>query len=219
MADSENSRSLSANTRLNILSYTTDFLARTEHRVGDDPNADSTLGTWWAWNEAHREFTILCHLQQRLEVQLTETIGFPVIKIDVAGKDDPVAVQSEAEIEYWLKGDDLAEARDRAKDALSAQLSRWTKGCSVTGYTQAREAESVAADRECALAADLWDMRAHSIEGVIAKLHVVLTMGIASPDCDEFPWPPLRSVLTDLLAMIKTETPSLRAIALLGPQR
>ena len=117
------------------------------------------------------------------------------------GKPDPAHMQSEAEIEYWLKGDDLAEARDRAKKALSAQIRRWHAADNVIGYTKAQEAESVASDRELALAAELWEMPAQSIEGAIAKLHGVLTLGIASRDCDEFPWRSLRSLMKDLLEM------------------
>ena len=201
MADSENSRTLPANTRLNILSYTTDFLTRTKDRGVNASAADPALAKWLEWHEAHREFVRRCHLQQHLETQLVEAVGFPSIKIDVPGKPDPAHMQSEAEIEYWLKGDDLAEARDRAKEALLAQVRRWHAADNIIGYTRAQEAESVASDRELALAAELWEMPAQSIEGAIAKLHGVLTLGIASRDCDEFPWRSLRSLMKDLLEM------------------
>jgi len=229
MADSENSRTLPANTRLNILSYTTDFLARVQDRDGSGADADPALAKWLEWHEAHREFELSCRLQQHLETQLVEAVGFPMVKIEVPGTLEPVVIQNEADIEYWLEGPDNEEARDRAKEKLSVQLRRWSAADQVMGYTRAREAERVAADRELALAAELWDMPAQSIEGMIAKLQAVLTLGIASPECDEFPWPALRSVMNDLIEMVKSlselatsdkaQTPILEVAAVRARQR
>ncbi|MGG6896835.1 hypothetical protein, partial [Rhizobium sp. BR 315] len=175
------------------------------------------------------EFELSCRLQQHLETQLVEAVGFPMVKIEVPGTLEPVVIQNEADIEYWLEGPDNEEARDRAKEELSVQLRRWSAADKVMGYTRAREAERVAADRELALAAELWDMPAQSIEGMIAKLQVVLTLGIASPESDEFPWPPLRSVMNDLIEMVKSlselatsdkaQTPILEVAAVRARQR
>ncbi|TXI12318.1 MAG: hypothetical protein E6Q76_01200 [Rhizobium sp.] len=203
MADSENSRTLPANTRLNVLSYTTDFLTRLKDRHADAAEDDPALAKWLQWHEAHREFGLRCRLQQHLETQLVHTVGFPSIRIDVPGKSDPALIQDEADIEYWLKGDDMADARDKAKEALAAQIRLWNAADRMIGYTKARQAESVAIDRDFALAGELSEMPAQSITGAIAKLHVVLTLGIASPDCDEFPWPALCCLMSDLLQMQK----------------
>ncbi|MFS8047526.1 hypothetical protein, partial [Rhizobium sp. BR 314] len=166
---------------------------------------DPAHAKWLEWNDAHREFRLRCHQQQRLETQLVEAVGFPKIEVSVPGKPTPVTIQSYADIESWLDGPENAAAREKARGDLSAKLSRWKAEDKVLGYSKARKAEHLAGDRELALAAELWDLPARSIEGVIAKLHAVLTIGISAPGCNEFPWPPLRSVMNDLLETVRVQ--------------
>lgn len=136
---------------------------------------------------------------------MVEAVGFPTIEVCVPGEPAPATIQSNAEIESLLHGPDNAAARDKARGDLSAQLSRWKAADKRMGYSKARKAERIAGDRELAFAAELWDAPARSLEGVIAKLHAVLTLGISSPDCNEFPWPPLRSVMNDLLETARVQ--------------
>ena len=206
MADSENSRTLPANTRVNILSCTTDFLAGLRDRAVDAADTDPALAKWLEWHEAHREFGLRCRLQQHLETHLVHTVGFPSIHIDVPGHSDTGFVRDEADIEFLLKGDNLAEARDEAKKALAAQIGLWNTADKFVGYTKAKEAERVACDRDFALAEELSDMPARSIAGVIAKLNVVMSLGIPSPDSDELPWPQLCSVMSDLLDLHRKQS-------------
>lgn len=201
MADSENSRTLPSRTHRNLLSSVEEFLScKSEANapaLGDDP----AVLNWEIWQQAYTEFCQLCRLQQHLERKLLEEVGEPYIRVEVPGE-GTVSVKSYKDIELVLPGPALAEARAEAEERLKQHYSLWKVADKLSGYTRALEAESEASDREQAAAQVLWDTPAHSLHGAIAKLHVLITLGVLSPDCDEFPWPPLRSVLADLMTMV-----------------
>jgi hypothetical protein len=75
-------------------------------------------------------------------------------------------------------------------------------GCAE--FRRAKHAEEIAANDEEELALLLWDSRAGSVSGIVAKLFAVLKKGEPSEDHSEFPWPQIRSVLVDLLYLEKT---------------
>jgi len=69
---------------------------------------------------------------------------------------------------------------------------------SAIGLGQVEERVDLAWDRWDALTETIWQTRAGSLAGAAAKLAMVLSAGQSRFDDDEFPWPPLRSVLADL---------------------
>jgi hypothetical protein len=73
-------------------------------------------------------------------------------------------------------------------------------------FREAKHAEESAADVEEQLAVLLWDARADSASGIVAKLFAVLKKGEPSEDHSEFPWPQIRSVLVDLLCVDQTRS-------------
>jgi hypothetical protein len=81
----------------------------------------------------------------------------------------------------------------------SASPADWEAAEQLLGHSQARQAEFDASVVEDGLAAALWEKPAHSLVGITAKLHAVLSKGEPSEDSDEYPWPQLRSVLADML--------------------
>ncbi|WP_273772482.1 hypothetical protein [Brucella intermedia] len=200
MADSENSRTLPSCTHRNLLFSVEDFLTGNADPVSARFCVDPALAKWDAWQEAYRDFCQISRLQQHLETEMLRTVGEPYIEIEVPGE-KPAMVKSDRDIELFLPGPELAEARENAKAALKKHYSLWNVADKLSGYSRALQAEDIASEREQAAARALWETQAKSLEGIIAKLHVLITLGVLEPDCDDFPWKPLRSVLADLLEM------------------
>ena len=110
----------------------------------------------------------------------------------------------------WFAARALAVEASRHQQALETKLfaiadpharetEAWEAAAGETGHAAALEAEEHAFDAEGALAEELWAMPAGTVTGAIARLHAVLVCGQPSPTYEEFPWPQLRAVLTDLL--------------------
>jgi hypothetical protein len=83
----------------------------------------------------------------------------------------------------------------------SASPADWEAADQLLGYSKAKQAEFDASVVEDGLAAALWEKPAHSLVGITAKLHAVLSKGEPSEDSDEYPWPQLRTVLADMLRL------------------
>ncbi len=76
------------------------------------------------------------------------------------------------------------------------------------GYLHAKDAEAHAAEAEAQLLEELARTPAQTLDGVVAKLEVVVLEGKISDAPSSFPWPQLRSVLEDL-SRIATPAPPL----------
>lgn len=198
MADSENSRTLPSRTHRNLLSSVEEFLSRKSLPNRPDRDTDPAVQKWEIWQHAYAEFCQLCRLQQFLERKMLAEVGEPYIQIDAPGH-GLVSVSSETHIEMFLAGPEQAVACAEAKDRLKEHFSLRNAADILSGYSRALRAESEASDREQATARELWNTPSLSVLGAMAKLHVLITLGVLAPDCDEFPWPPLRSVLDDLM--------------------
>jgi hypothetical protein len=91
-----------------------------------------------------------------------------------------------------------AKAKRTAKALLAERQAAWDALDDRIGYSRAKEAEEKAFTMREQRLNDLFMQPAHSVAGAAAKLHAVLAMGEDSPG-DEFPWPQIRSAMTDLL--------------------
>lgn len=78
------------------------------------------------------------------------------------------------------------------------QFKRWEQADLELGYSKAKAAEERSARTAERLLEELARTPAQSIEGVIAKLTVVLMESEVGDAPSSFPWPQLRSVLSDL---------------------
>jgi hypothetical protein len=211
MADSEISRTVSSITRENLHSVAAAFLqakavssaasAANQSSDRDDDNIDPALAIWREWLTAHQEFVRLCRLQQRLETRLFRSVGFPRVKLQISGRDEPIFATTDEEIDRWLNGTAFAEDRARAKAELSSQVEKWNAADGRLGYSRARMAEDAASKIAIGLAETLWKTAATSIDGATTKLHAMLAQGEPGSDYNEFPWDQIRSVLTDLLTI------------------
>jgi hypothetical protein len=207
MADSENSRTLPLKTR-NLISVVTDFLAddgeRSTARDFGDNEIDraDTIARWEDWCRARARHHKLSRRQQRLEKKLFEKAkGFPHVELVIADRPAPVFARSAAEIDQYLHGPELEEARSYAKVKLAGMQAAWDAADAEIGYTAAYAAENKAYGHALDLAEDLWRARSPTIEAVTAKLHCLIEMEEPGIDVAETPWPQLRSILADVLCL------------------
>lgn len=77
-------------------------------------------------------------------------------------------------------------------------------------HSEALEAEDRAAIAEEEAAKALWDTPAQSAAGVTAKLHAILSRSQPSPTNPDEPWPQIRGVMADLLAIDAAGAPPRR---------
>lgn len=206
MADSDNSRTLPVVTRRRLLSTSAASLAAVGHMnaavnsKSDRPDgSDPTLMLWQEWRAAHDQVEKFCRKQQRLETVLIAAVGFRHVDIAVPDQDCIVAAFTMEAIDR-LFGDasESAEAKMQAKAVLAERQAVWDALDERVGYGRAKQAEEDAFEMRAERLNDLFSQPAHSVAGAAAKLHAVLTMGEDSPG-DEFPWPQIRAVLSDLI--------------------
>ncbi|PBB64254.1 hypothetical protein CK228_34180 [Mesorhizobium sp. WSM4312] len=204
MDDSDDSMSLSFVTRRRLLAGTaTAALAwpvqvksgAAELRDGSGA-ADPALVLCGNWQDFHDKTLALCREQQRLETHLVRTIGFPCAKVRLAdgteltlhsmeGLNDAYSPEIEAE---W----------SRAVADFTTHQARWDAADAEIGYSRADELIRQSETAERVLLDNLPQTAATSMEGILAKLLVILHDGEHWEHPADFPWPHIRSVLDDL---------------------
>ncbi|MDL2409839.1 hypothetical protein PY650_30310 [Rhizobium calliandrae] len=210
MDDSEINRSLPTNTRRNLLSLVTTFLAaqKTHKNVlfglTEGSGDDATITTWERWHDAREHENQLSRRQQLLENKLLQTVGgFPRVELIVPSRPAPIFAATTDEIDRLLPGFEMEEARSTAKMELARIRNAWDAADSDLGYSAACAAENKASGHALDLAEALWQIPALSIPDVLAKLHCLIEMEEPGASLRETPWPELRSILFDLLHLAK----------------
>lgn len=105
------------------------------------------------------------------------------------------------------KGPDMAARRKKAEAELAAHQARWYEAAEETGYTAALRAEREAGDRAENMLEAFSTTTATTLAGVAGKLDAVLREGEAWEECSEFPWPQIRSALSDLVRIARQMMP------------
>jgi len=205
MADSETSTTLSAVSRRRMISTT--FAASTAPFLPSaaTPQAtantapDPTIRAWREWQSAHRKTLALCRKQQCLESKLQRAIGFPYVCVRVDGMREPVRITSLPALDEVIETYPAAATLgDELMSKLSAHQKRWEEADRRLGYSVALQQEELAAKQEQQLAEALWATPSSSLDGIVAKLESLIAMGQWKEDCEELPWPQIRSALADL---------------------
>lgn len=216
MADSDNTRARPSVTRRILLTGTMATAAAwpfqndavvTDSLAGNS-DFDPTLVLWRDWRAAHLNRAALCRKQQRLETQLAKKIGFPCAEVRLPEEDVPVRISGQWDIEeLFSETPELADLRAKAEADLAAHQARWDAEDMRIGYSAAQRAELAAADHEQELIEVLTATPATTLAGVAGKLDAVLREGESCEECDEFPWPQIRSALADLVRIGRALTP------------
>ncbi|MER9684196.1 hypothetical protein NKJ23_34000 [Mesorhizobium sp. M0184] len=211
MGDSDNTTTLPSVTRRQVLAgtiaATTTWTLEGSASAGDAGRGyapgDPALALWREWQAACKLTEQLCRKQQRLETRLVESVGFPCVTVRLSAGEDVTIHTLEALKDVLGKGREMAALRDEAEAAFVAHQARWDAAAEEGGYTAARRAEREAGKRAQDLMEALSTTPATTLAGVAGKFDAVLREGEAWAESSEFPWPQIRSALSDLVRMVQ----------------
>ncbi|MGK9171548.1 hypothetical protein KXR53_35020 [Inquilinus limosus] len=198
MADSDDSTTLPALSRRALLGGATILPIGAADSCSHGGSSDPVLSLWTEWRAVHAELDAWQDDWQRKEGVLLRTVGMPRVLVPVPGA-EPVSACEPAEIDELLEDVPGTEAlRERLHREFAAHRRRWETAAAAIGLGPVEERINLAWDRWEALTEGVWRTPARSPAGIAAKLSMVLAIGQSRSDDEEFPWPPLRSVLADL---------------------
>ncbi|TPI17189.1 hypothetical protein FJW06_02435 [Mesorhizobium sp. B4-1-3] len=203
MADSDNTTPLSFVTRRLLMTQIVTVAGLWPFGAGARENIsvkgrqdDPALRLCENWHEVHRSTLELCRQQQQLETYLVKAIGFPCAKMQLPGGGEKTVHSVESLDEFYSPEYEVAWGR--AFSELEAHQTRWDAADAEIGFSRTDELIQRSEAAERALLDDLPLFPACSVEGVLAKLSVILRYGEHWEDPDDFPWYHIRSVLDDL---------------------
>ncbi|TIQ03826.1 hypothetical protein [Mesorhizobium sp.] len=205
MADSDNTTPLSFVTRRRVLGATAIAIVGWERSAVAGEAAvvavpsDPALAICREWHNAHEVSERLCHQSAHLERTLVETVGYPCATVQLPGGEDVTLHSIRALHEVLGAGADAAEARATAEARFAAHQARWDAADERIGYSLVADAERKAGDRAEELLQALSVTPATSFTGVAAKLSAVLLESEVREGGAEFPWPQIRSALSDII--------------------
>jgi hypothetical protein len=184
----------------------TRYWERLAQRAESAPS-DPIKVLWHDFTRARDNAQKLTFRQQAIESMMLECLGASVAQItrsdgEHVGTSEPVLGEEVP--------DGTKETLYHGGAARVAVEAPQVGGCAadaVLGYSDALRAEARALYRVRDLAERLWGTPAASLIGVIAKLDVLLSVGAPSPVAQEFPWPQLRVIRSDLERLRIISTP------------
>jgi hypothetical protein len=156
------------------------------------------MALWQDFTCARDNAQKLTFRQQAIESMMLECLGASVAQM--TRSDGEHVGTSEPELGEEIP-DGTKGTLNHGGAARAAVEAPEVGGCAadaVLGYSDALRAEARALYRVRDLAERLWGTPAASLTGVIAKLDVLLSEGAPSPVAQEFPWPQLRAIRSDL---------------------
>lgn len=207
MADSEISTSLSSVTRRRLLAGTAALAipwsnGKTALDVPIFSRLDPVVPLWRAWKKAQSEAISACRHQQGLENELLARLRHRESGFDSQDRNGLLEIRAgEDGLQNKRRpqlgpGSETALMSDPA-DVTLVEGSEW--GGSVGAqYADAKRTELLAADHEQMALERLLATPATTVLGVVGKLDAVICDGQPSEDSNEFPWPQLRSTVSDL---------------------
>lgn len=175
MADSDNTTTLPFVTRrrkrrIVVFNHSVPAAKAGARNVSAGAEPDLAVVVARLWRDAQAKSLSLCRRQQRLETEHMRAVH------SVSGSVAPAVTH----------------------DQTKADAALWQRIDGDPGYAQARDAEAQAAQVAEELLEKLARTSAQSLDGVIAKLDVVLREARTHDAPSAFPWPQLRSALADL---------------------
>lgn len=217
MADSDNNTTLPSVTRRRLIAARTarpSDISTTQSQSSEASHEDPTLQLCEEWQEARKHTLALCRKHGALEAELVRVIGFPSARPSlVNGNDRKIrSVEDLPEVETPEGG----TICDQASAELDEHQSSWDAMDDQIGYSRMdgliRQSEAT----ERALLADILLSPASTMDGMLAKLSVILCEAENRDDPEDFPWPHIRSLRNDLARLHAAEPAT---IARPGQQR
>lgn len=222
MADSENSRTLSAITRRNHDSKTwaaenlppiidrrnlLPVAARLLNaRVAEPDGQRRTPGPtpvkelWPQWYALYQQQVQACQFRKKLEAEMLENSAGLSVELQIRGADEPVVVHSFADIQR-VSSQLEAEQITQSRAELRQRRRAWKNADRRLGYSAAVALEQDLA-REAGITGRVMGItKPWSLIEVIAKLHCLIVMQDPTLKLQTTPWQALRRMLTDLVLM------------------
>ncbi|XUY29668.1 hypothetical protein RMR21_021990 [Agrobacterium sp. rho-8.1] len=231
MADSENSRTLSTNSRgkkrstsgaskkipdvinrRNLLPVAARVL---EERLAEIPRRTVSGPTrvcelWPDWWDLYQQRLSATTLRKNLEQKLLDEVGGrPEAKIDVSGELEPRIVSSLKQVSALtsLVG---KEPVTQARALLRQRQREWKKADERIGYSAALFAEQETKRLEGIAGRVLLVMQPYHLIEIAAKLHCLFVMKNPDLKLEQDPWPHLRMMLKEIIQprFMPSEPPS-----------
>lgn len=152
---------------------------------------DIALALCQRWLRLHEEILALCREQQLLEAHWVER--FDSSGTQVSHRSDGEIADQPIERSHALYSEDRVERSGVLFNLTTRKAASVEVAISRTDEL-IRQSEAA----EQSLLNELWRTRASTIEGVLAKLLVILRNGEHWDDSKSFPWPHINSVLNDI---------------------
>ena len=221
MADSENSRTLPAITRRKNKSE----IGRTENlphvidrrnllpvaarllsaRIAEPDGREKKYGPtavkemWPQWHALHQQWAQARRFKQRLEAEMLEETGqLPVMKLQIAGRDAPVLIQSFADIKRLSPQMDPGQP-NQVRTELRRRRRRWMKAGERLAYSKAAAMDRDLEEQAGISGRVMGLTQPFSLIEVTAKLHCLIVMHDPGLKREDTPWAELRRMLRDLL--------------------
>ena len=220
MADSENSRTLSTNSRgkkgsisstskkmpyvinrRNLLPVAArvleERLAEIPRRTVSGPTRVSEL--WPKWWDLHQQRLKATVLRKNLEQRLHDEVGGrPEVRIDIGGEGEPRIAASFTEISALtsLIG---KERVSQARALLRQRRRQWKRANQRIGYSAALHAEEHIKTSEGIAGRVLLVMQPYHLVEMAAKLHCLFVMKDPDLKLEQDPWPHLRMMLKEII--------------------
>jgi hypothetical protein len=213
MADSETSTTLpivSRGTRIStsFAASESSLLQQTCDASGSKVPLDPAVLAGRKWRAAHDKTLVLCRRQQGLETKLQHSVGMSCARVEVTGLDKPVRISSLCDLDRLIeRHPEALAAKERAMADLTAHQRRWDEADRALGYSIMRDKEDAAAQDEQRPEDLLWSTPASSLGRILAKIEAVVAAGEPERGSSEFPWPQIRSALTNLRQISKRGGP------------
>ncbi|GLS16994.1 hypothetical protein GCM10007874_00090 [Labrys miyagiensis] len=138
-----------------------------------------------------------------METELARTVGFPSVTFDAPELPQPVRIASLQTLdELAMRVPSIRQAQAFLAAELHAHRARWDEADRRLGYSAALQQEVAAYTDEARFAERLLSVDAISIAGVAAKIDILIETEAPSETCDEFPWPALRKIRSDLIRIM-----------------
>ncbi|HEV2506819.1 MAG TPA: hypothetical protein VGV39_27345 [Mesorhizobium sp.] len=201
MADSDNSTTLPTVTHRRSMAAaartTRPFDVSTPQSQSSEASHEGlTLHLCEAWQEAHNHTLALCRKHGALEAELVRVIGFPSTRPSLNNGSDRQlhSVDNLPDV-----GPTEGEAiRDQAIVEPDEHQARWDAMDDQIGYSRMDSLIRQSEATERALLADILLSPASTMDGMLAKLSVLLAEAENRDDPEDFPWPHIRALRNDL---------------------
>lgn len=134
-------------------------------------------------------------------------MGYPRVLLSPPDTAADVWATTHGDIDHRLADTPDREALGESLHATLTDLTiRWKTEAEAIGLNEAERQEKLAWERREALSIQVFSLPGRDLDSIVTKLTLTLRMGETRESDDEFPWPQIGSIISDLRRLAKTGT-------------